>query len=318
MKNGMMVFLLLIMSSVLVACQTVDPATSSISWRMKQEYFKKMRDPRIFGLNLYQTPTGVEIHGGGRLHPNQTVALDVLVEEPSRPVVGLITQFDKTLPALLDITSSRTWLEYASAVTLRATPLGEQDPTLIRLVDDDIDACYSMISSLRLGQLFIEYPTLYVRLATGSMGPLTRGMDDQNLRCVVGWDLLKKFEYIQFLYPVQKVILSTTEEYEPDPGLLVASLSLLEDADKCAVRGTVDGHDAMILVDPAGDFEVALPEGLTAETVDVGLKWPLKNPQISRSPRGVRIGARIFQHYHVTICPKQGLLHIERFPPLGE
>ena len=313
MKMKTIFFSLPLFVLVLAGCQTtkMDAPSQPISWRTREAYLNKIRDPRIFGLGIYQTPAGVQIRGGGRLHPSQAGAFSMKAEAPWRPVVGLTGNFGTEWPVLLDVTSSRTWLEFSTAQKLRATPVGERDPVFARWGDDEAGACLSTISSLRLGQIHIENPLLYVRLAEGSLGQLTRGIDDRGLRGVVGWGALKKFEQIQFLYSCGQVALFTTEPYSPDPGFLLATLPLVEHVGVCAVRGTIDGREGMILIDPAGDFELAVPGGGAVSSVRLGVNLTFESPVVSDSPGGVRIGARLLQNYRVTLAPLDGVIHIE-------
>ena len=277
-------FMLTAVLLMTAGCKTTEPEkTTPISWEAQQAYLKKVRDPRVFGLGIYQTPSGVQIRGGGRLHPAQAEALPMLVEEPFRPVVNLHGNFGVQWPVLLDCAS-----------------------------------CLSLIPSLRLGQLFVENPLVYVRLANGPLGPAAREIEEPVLRGVVGWGGLQKLEQIQFVYSVGHVVLKTTEVYEPNPALVVAELPLVKHAGVCAVRGTVDGQDGIILIDPAGDFEVATSSGGEISILQLGENLSFSNPTVSVLPGEVRIGARLLQNYRVTICPQADTIYFETRPVFSE
>jgi len=313
MKLKILFFTPLTMLLLFAGCKTIeiDPETKPVSWDQQKAYLSKVRDPRVFGLSIYETPAGLQLRGGGRLHPQQAAALPMKTQEEKtlRPVVDITGSFDRKWPVLIDLVSSRTWLEFGAAQKLRATPVAEQKPELIRLPDEEVAACLSMVSSLRFGQLYIENPLLYVRLAEGSLGPLTRGIDDMGIQGVIGWDLLKKMEQIRFLYSIGQVVLFTTEPYEPDPSQVIAAVPLVKHAGACAVRGTVDGKETLILIDPAGDFEIA---GASSIQLDPNLIF--SSAESFPSPGGVRIGARLLQKYEVSICPQAGLIYFEQQP----
>lgn len=317
MNLKMSLFCLMIALLLAAGCKTteMDPETQPLSWQQQQAYLSRLRDPRVFGLSIYDAPGGLQIRGGGRLHPSQAAALQMQTEkeETMRPVLEMAGSFGRKWPILLDLSSSRTWLAFDAANKLMARPVGERNAELSRLPNEKVAACLSVVSSLRLGQLFIENPLVYVRLAEGSLGPLTRGMDHHGLKGVIGWDLLKKFEQIHFLYSIGQVVLFTTEPYEPDPSQVVATLPLVRHAGACAVRGTVDGRDSLILIDPAGDFEIAG----TDATVTLAPGFDLSSASSIAGPGGIRIGAGMLSRYDVTICPQAGVIYFEK-QPVGE
>ncbi len=298
---------------VLIAgCKTtkVDPVAEPISWSQQKAYLSRVRDPRVFGLSIYETPAGLQLRGGGRVHPSQGAALKMKAEEPFRPVVKLAGNFKREYPVLLDFVSTRSWLEFGAAQKMRATPVAERKPELIRLPNEEIPACLSIVSKFRLDQLHIENPLVYVRMAKGSIGSVSRGIDDLDLAGVIGWDLLRKMEQIRFLYSIGQVVLFTTEPYDPDPSLVIAAVPLVKHAGACAVRGKVDGKEQLVLIDPAGDFEVAG----TSSNIELAPNLVFSSSEDSVSPGGVRIGARALQMYEISICPKVGLIYFEQQP----
>ncbi len=307
MKSQMALgFVMLLMAG----CETLESDTQRIPWEQQHAYLKKVQDPRIYGLSIYDSPSGPRIRGDARLHPERAVGLEMLAEEPLRPLVDLDGNHGEQWPVLLDFTSGATWLEFELANELGARPVGEGKATLVNLTGDDVPAALSIVSSLRLGQMFVEYPLVYTRMATGSLGAMNRDVSEGPVRAVIGWDILKKFDQVRFLYPVQQVLLtSMKEEYAPNPERLLVTLSLVKDADLCAVRGRMNGREGNILIDPAGDFEVAADGAVSSLLLGEGIE--LLNPATAPSPGGVRIGARVLKNYLVTVCPKVGVIHFE-------
>ncbi|GEM_PF-752705 len=298
------------------ACKTTEMEIRPVSWQRQSAYLAKVRDPRIYGLSIYQTPGGIEYRGGGRLHPNQVEARPMGIKEPLRPVVMLTGNFGIEWPVLLDFTASKSWFEFSTAQKLGAKPVGERKAKMARLPGEEIAGCLSIIPSLRLGQLHISSPLIYVRLADGQLGTLARGIEKPGPKGVVGWDLLKKFEQIQFDYSGAKVLLATDAAYTPNPGQLITAVPLVKHAGACAVRGSIDGKETLILIDPAGDFEVATDGATPVSTIGLGEQLAIAGVAVSESPGGVRIGARLLQDYKLTVCPREGIIYFER--PLRE
>ncbi len=292
----------------LAGCKTTDSTAEPISWGQQKAYLSRVRDPRVFGLSIYDTPAGLQLRGGGRLHPSQGAVLDMVAKKPFRPVVKISGSTKRVYPVLLDFVSNRSWLEFGAAQKMLATPVAEYKPELIRLPNDEIPACLSIVSKFRLDQLHIENPLVYVRLAKGAIGSISRGIDDLDLAGVIGWDLLRKMEQIRFLYSEKKVVLFTTEPYDPNPSVVIAALPLVKHAGACAVRGRVNGKDQLILIDPAGDFEVAG----TSSSIELTPDLVFSSSEEAVSPGGVRIGARALQRYEICICPKVGLIYFEK------
>jgi len=297
---------------VSAGCKTTEPEeTTPVSWEKQQMYLQRVSDPRIFGLNIYETPSGPQIRGGGRLHPGKAEALKMDVEDPYRPVVGLRGNFGIEWPVLLDLTASMSCMEFDTARKAGVRPIGEQGrPQLLKKAGEEVTSCVSLFPSLRLGQLAVENPLVHVRFANGPLGRMARGIDEPVLRGVIGWNVLEKMAQIQFLYSIGKVVLKTTETYTPNPGLQLAELQLVKHVGACAVRGVVNGKAELILLDPAGDFEVAANGSISSLKLSAGLSF--ESPQVAPSPGGVRVGARLLENYRVTVCPTKGVVYFER------
>lgn len=309
MRNGLFLLGALLLSAA--ACKTTE--TKPVSWEKQSAYLAKVRDPRIYGFGIYQTPGGIEYRGGGRLHPNQAEALSMKVEKPFRPVVMVKGIYGLESPVLLDFSTASSWLAFDLAQTLGAMPIGENEAQLVSRPGEEVASCFSMVPSMRFKQLYIERPVVNVRMATGSLGSLTRGIEKPELKGVIGWELLKKFEQIQLDYTDGKVLLLTSgTAYAPNPAKLAGKLALVKYAGACAVRGLINGKEELILIDPAGDFEVATEgaEPVSSIQLDADLLFPA--PAVEKSTGGTRIGARLLQNYKIIICPQAGVIYFEK------
>lgn len=308
MKTKMILFSLISGLLLVAGCKTTDPQkTTPISWKQQQGYLSRARDPRIFGLSFYDTPSGVQVRGGSRLHPGRSEVLEMLVDEPPRSVVNIKGNFGVQWPVLLDFTSTGTWFEFETAQKLGAHPVGGRKAVLVNRPGDDVPACQSLLPSLRLGQMFVENVLVYVRMANGSLGIAGRDVTDPQPKGVVGWGVLKKFKQIRLLYPLGKIGLVTTDAYEPNPAAIVAKIPLVRHAGVCAIYAWVDGKKSMVLIDPMGDFDVAG----SASSVKLSDDLVVSPTQTESSTGEVRLGARFLQDYLVTICPQEGVVYFE-------
>jgi hypothetical protein len=305
--------LILFTSAVLLAAGCKTTETKPVTWEQQQGYMAKVKNPQRFGYSIYQTPAGIEYRGGSRLHPNQVAGLSMKAEEPLRPVVMLRGKFGIESPLLFDFTASSSWMEFDLAQTFGAQPVGESSAELVKTPGEEIAGCLSVVPTIRLDQLYIENPLVYVRLANGPLGTVARGIEKPEIKGVMGWDVLKKFGQIRLDYAGKRLALSTTETaYIPNPAFLVAKIPLVKYAGACVVRGTVDGKAGMILIDPAGDFEVATDGAAAVSTVQLDAGLIFSAPAVANSPGGTRIGARLLQSYTVTVCPLAGVIYFEK------
>ncbi len=300
---------------VISGCKTTEE-TTPLSWGRQQAYLARVRDPRVFHLGIYQTPGGVEYRGGRRLHPNQTEALKFQVEEPLRPAVMIRAKSGREHPVLLDFTASRTWFEFGLAQALGALPVGENNqPNLLRHPsDEEIASCLAVVPYMRFRQLHIERSLVYVRFAEGPLGKMARGIEEPVLEGIIGWDLLKEFGQIRFDYTMEMLALATDEDdYQPNPARLETAIPLVKHAGACAVRARVDDQETLVLIDPAGDFEVAAEDAAAVTALELG-DLLIEAPVTAESPGGVRVGARLLSRYQVTVCPQAGMLYLETLP----
>jgi hypothetical protein len=317
MKTGLFFLSALLLSGT--GCKTTEQEKPEpISWKQQSAYMAKVKDPRRFGYSIYQTPGGIEYRGGSRLHPNQAKILKMEAKEPLRPVVMLRGKFGMESPILLDFTAATSWMEFDLAESLGAVPLSEGKAQLVKMPNEEFLGCLSVVPTISLGQLFIENPLVYVRLANGPLGSLARGIDEPEIKGVLGWELLKKFEQIYFDYTEKRLAISTAKSaYMPDPSQLIARIPLVKYTGACAVRGAVDGKQGLILIDPAGDFEVATDSGETISSVQLDANFVLPAPAVVKSTGGTRIGARLLEKFKITICPQEGMIYFEK-PETGE
>lgn len=295
-------------------CKTTEvEAPEPFSWEQQSAYTSRVKDPRMYRIDIYNTPAGVQYRGGSRLHPGQGESLPMMAEVPVRPVVPVRVRMGRDLPFLLDFTSAKSYLTFNAASLLHAVPIGEREAQLSRLPGDEVIDCLSVVPSIRLNQLFIENVLFQVRLAEGSLGAPARGVIDPSPEGILGWDVLSKFEQICLGYSEGQVLMVTDKPCNPSPDMKASALQLEKHAGACAVRGMLGGKACLVLIDPVGDFELAgaallgTDQVLQLGTFDLSGITPVPVPE-----QGIRLGARFLQNYNVTICPRTGAVYFER------
>jgi len=277
------------------------------------------KPPQQFGFNVYPTQGGIAMSGSARLHPRHKA--DVPFESREMPVIkmgGISSRM--SMYALLDPAAAESWMSYDVAKSFRATFLGLDGrfiPYRGPVMSGQADAYAAVVSQMRIDQLFIENAPVYVRMATGSMGPAARGILKPHIGGVIGYEILKNFEYIQFNLLANKIYFSSTVPYTPDENLLIGQAAIVAIPRLgLAVDGAIDGQAVPILLDFAGNFEFARTDLNTAVTKQIGLGNVvyLNVPTIlvDTVDGYPRAGNLMLRKYIVTICPRAGLVYFEQ------
>ena len=295
-------------------------------------FFARAKDPRTFWITVYPSERGPMFAGANRVHMEQARSLPFQPEQTplllfesaakaSMPLVKFDANRDDEYLALIDTSSRRNWIDFATAQKTGVIPLGPPAmPDLPAHVQDDIPGYASVLSSLRFDQLHVETALLYTRAGQGPLGPLSRREEKPYPQLVVGCDLLKAFQFVQLDYPNRRVIFSASAGYSPDANLLVATVPLREAQGGFAAQGMINGEAKTFLLDSAGDFEVAMADPPTnvLRQVSVGGLVFRQVEVVSSQDCGLgllkypRIGRRLLCRYRVTFAPAQRKVHFEK------
>lgn len=249
------------------------------------------RDARELGITIYPAPAGTRFANANRPHAERTAQLDFVSPRNSpRPVVNLEAPLaDRPFPVLLDSSARQNWAVMSSLRTLdfRAfkPPLGEYADHVVA----DIPGYAGAGRTLLFDTLHVEYPVFHVPPARGGLGPLARVAEDPDRRpgraptpgqtlarrmpAVVGSALLQSFAgYVRFDFPRRSVVFSSSGTYRP-AGAVRANLPMLDWRGRPAIQATLDGAPLTLVIDTAGDFDLAfpgeVPEGATG-TLAIG------------------------------------------------
>jgi len=277
------------------------------------------KPPQQFGFNVYQTGAGIAMSGSARLHPRHMA--EVPLETADMPVIkmsGISSRMK--MNALLDPAAAESWLSYNTAKSFRTTFLGldgRNIPYRGPAVMGQVPAFAAVVTQLRIDQLFIENAPVYVRMASGSLGPLSRGIQKPAINGIIGYDILMNFEYIQLNMMTRQAIFSATTAYTPDEARLTGQAAIVTIPGLgLAVDGAIAGQAVPILLDFAGNYDFARSDVNTQTTkqISLGNVVYLNVPTIyGNTVDGYpRAGLRMLGKYIVTICPRAGLVYFER------
>ncbi len=318
---GMMAALAL---ALLAGCKTTknDKQETFIPLNKQKDYLSQTKPPQLYGFEVYATGEGgIGFRGEARLHPRHKATTDFV--SGGAPVVQVTAKvFRKKMNALLDVSSPSSWMEFSTAREFDAQFLGWQDqPIPYRGVYNTggVNAFAGIVGQLRIKQLFIENIPVYIRMATGSIGPLARGIKVPEVDAVLGWDCLHLFEYIQFDLREGRVTFSATTPYKPNTEMVMAEAQIVNLPNYgLAVAGAIFGEGLPILLDFAGDYHFARGDKRVTATKQVSIgeivyrQLPTLVLPVHNSPP--RAGRKMLEPYIVTICPNAETVYFERRP----
>lgn len=186
-------------------------------------------------------------------------------------------------------------------------------------MDDTFIGYLAYLSALKLDQIFVESAFFYTRSATGSLRPLTPGVANPELDLILGYDLLKPFRYFILDYRDRSIIIGTTHAYTPKEQNLVARASLREVKGTLAAAGVIDGVETNIIIDCAGDYALALPDGSTSTVTQLSLGelvartvTPIPLEQGWGDLTYPRVGKQLLEKYTIAVDNKRKLIYFER------
>ena len=248
-------------------------------------------------------------------------AVEVL--EDNIPIIKIRGRSKHTqINTLLDVSSPNSWLEFTKSQTLDVKFMGlNEEPIPYRggYNTGRVHAFAGIVTQLRIENLFMENVPFYVRMASGSLGPLARGIRYPHVDAILGYDNLRSFEYIQFDLADDLIRLSSTIPYTPHESLVMTKAKITHvQGYGLAVEGAIFGKDTPILLDFAGNFSFARSDAnaSTTKQVSVGdivfrqvptMELPVQNSL-------PRMGRMLLEKYIVTICNNEGVVYFERPP----
>jgi hypothetical protein len=263
-----------------------------LSQRQQESCLARVKPPQQFGFTVYKLKNGVSYAGRGRLHPNHLTSAEMLKD--SIPVINMRGRSPRhTANALIDPSSPVSWMEYSVSQDFSAAFLGINNRVFLyqgTYNTGGVNAFAAVITQMRIDNLFIENIPFYVRMSTGSLGPLTRGIRKPHVDAIVGYDNLRSFQYIQFDLKNNTITFSASTPYTPISDEAEAIKIVKAPGHGLAIDGKIDDQSIPIILDFAGDFSLA------------------------RAVHAVppRIGRKLLAPYLVTICNNKGVVYFEK------
>jgi hypothetical protein len=309
--------------SVFSGCMTTEDDEDDflIPKQTQKKYLSHTVPPQQYNFEVYPTTDGIAYRGACRVHPRHMANAKFLEDDiPAIKMTGSAAR--DSLKVLIDVSSPSSWIEFKSAQKMGIKYMGWNDqvfPYLGVYNTGGADAYAGIITQLRIKQLFIEDAPFYVRMATGSLGPLARGIEVPELDAIFGWDNIHQFEYVQFDLQERSVYFSASMPYAPHEECVITKAKMVKLRNYgLAVEGAIFGEKTPILLDFAGNYHFARGDKRVTTTKQVSIgelvyrKVPTLMLPVHNSPP--RVGRKMLAPYVVTICNSTGDVYFELKP----
>jgi hypothetical protein len=240
------------------ACQTSSPDLPP-ELRAMRRVMRSAVPPETFALTIYQSERDqwVVVHGN-RVRPNQRIQASFI--SPPGLMLPVIAGEAAGGPVTLmvDPTAPRSWTARPPPPP-RPAPISPppllQDP--VQVVDAR-PGVLTVAPRLRVDRVDVEAVLLYARGGEGTLWPLCRHAAAQDAAAVLGFDFLRAFSWVQWDFEHRLLLAETTSGVCPGAERVVAQLPLEQGAEGLTVRALINGEARLVLLDLAGDYEMAM------------------------------------------------------------
>jgi hypothetical protein len=308
---------------VLSGCLSFDEPQQDITMPQMQQntYLSHAKPPQQFGFEVVSVDDGITYSGNCRLHTNHLASAKM--QRQNLSVIELHGRSKRdNMHALIDVSSPSSWLEFSIARDINAQFMGvdgEVIPYRGSYNTGGENAYAGVATQLQINQLLMENVPFYIRMVSGSLGPLARGIRVPKVDAILGYDNLRNFEFIQFDLGNNMIRFSTTTPYVPHKFRLMETAKIVNaPGHGLAIEGSIDSQPTPVLLDFAGNFNFARGDVKVNTTREVNLG----NLTFRQVPTLVlpvhdsvpRAGRNMLAPYVVTICNNEGIVYFE-IPP---
>lgn len=302
------------------------PEAIPLSQAEVDQFLASGRDARTYGITIYPGATGTRFEFANRPRPERTARMDFAAPQQSRlPVVKGRSALTDPFPMLLDTSARQSWATLAAARGLEYRVFAPAEGEYADHVAADVPGYAGAGNKLIFDKLHVESPIYYVAPAGGGLGALARAAERADLApalaarrekaaarlpLVLGAALLRNFAYVRIDFPARAVVFSSTRAFKPSNASAVAvQLPMLDWRGRPAVHAALDGEPLLLVLDTAGDFDLAVPDEDGPQTGTLAL-GDLVLDDVELRPHGTlglpaafpaRLGLGVLAEYAVTL-----------------
>jgi len=124
-------------------------------------------------------------------------------------------------------------------------------------VNDTVGGLASVVPQMEFAKMRIERAVFFLRNQHGPLGMLTRWEKSPAIDGVFGADFIRAFKFVRISLRGRHVVLSATSDY-PQLNNRIASIPLIKGNEGFELEAVINGTKKIVMVDIAGDFEMAM------------------------------------------------------------
>ncbi len=281
-------------------------------------FLKRGKDSNVFWIRSYASQDGYCFENADRIKGRGLARISyVFSRRENRPIIRVTPHFGKPLTALLDTTSRNSWVDIAKTFDCDLAPIippGHRRTPLH--LTNQVPGYLSVASELIFDSIRMDAVILCPRMANG-LGPLSRGAE--NIDLILGNNILHAFNMVRIDGQDRSLVFSTVPQYSPQEDHLITTLPTEWSSGALTVDGVINGKPHKILLDTAGDFELAMDPCVfdMVRQVSIGDLVFRQVKAVSSEELGLsldmpRIGSRLLSRFVLVLDNTKDVLHVEK------
>jgi hypothetical protein len=243
-------------------CTTPPQEDRTLTQGEMRALLARAKNPRSLYLTVFEGTAGPEFENAHRVHMEQVAEGNFVGPKDLPGIIKVHGSSSTPLTALLDPSTPESWASLEMKNEIPLTLLGPPYYQVQSAHLADTEAGFlAYASAIKIDPVNVNSSLFTIRNNSGDLGPFARGMVKPKIDLALGHQFLQAFSFVRFDYPKRSVSFSTSREF-PTPGpALLAKLPLHVIQGALGTEALVNGRETKVLLDLAGNYSAAVPEG---------------------------------------------------------
>ncbi len=306
----------------LTGCATKGPPKPHpMDGHTLQIFLSKGKDPLLLGVQLDDNSN----RNICRIHASKNAFMHFSSSRKSAlPVIKVSARVAKKNGMLLDTSSRKSWVLFSLADNYALVPAGQSPPRYVaKHVNCDTPSFLCIAPDLEFNKMHMANALLYSYSDYKSLWPVSRDYTQGNIKLVMGYGMMKTFNFIKIDFKNRTVIFSASDTYSVNEDALITSTPIMwTEEGSLAIEATISGTKELFFIDTGGQFEIAgsSPKSKTLHHFNIG-ELVFRNVKISPAKKFLieqrthpSIGTELLKDLVMVIDVDRQMIHFE-IPP---